>query len=126
MRRRELLTLLIGAAAWPNAARAQSNGRIPVIGFLGPAAVKTGPFTVFQSGLSELGYVEGKNVEIKFRFWVVDGQEDEMEALARELVDLKVDVIVTSGDEDLCRAQSDENRPDRRRRDGRHRSGRSR
>ena len=99
MRRREVVSLLISAAAWPFAASAQPNGRIPVIGYLGPAADKTGGFAAFRTGLSDLGYVLGKNVEIESRFWVVDGQEDEMEELARELVDLKVDVIVTSGDE---------------------------
>jgi putative ABC transport system substrate-binding protein len=99
MRRREVVSLLIGAAAaWPLAARAQSNGRIPVIGFLGPAALKT-RFAAFRAGLSDLGYVEGKNVKIESRFWVGDGHEHEMEELARELVALKVDVIVTSGDE---------------------------
>src|SRR5271163_4514879 len=50
-----------------------------------------------RRGPSSVGYVLGNNVEIESQFWVVDGQEDEMEELARELVDLKVDVIVTSG-----------------------------
>jgi putative ABC transport system substrate-binding protein len=83
----------------PFAARAQQ--RVARIGFLATAeglgfgAIRG--FGAIQRGLSDLGYEPGKDVEIESRFWST-GQEDEVEELARELVDLKVDVIVTIGD----------------------------
>ena len=68
MRRREFITLISGAAAWPLAARAQEP--VPVIGFLGSTA--PGPFAerlqAFRRGLAEIGFVEGRNVEIEFRW----------------------------------------------------------
>jgi putative tryptophan/tyrosine transport system substrate-binding protein len=95
MRRRDVLAFLGSAAvAWPLAARAEQ--RIARIGFLSPAYLdRDVAFAAFRAGLGDLGYVEGRNVEIEPRFWVEP--EEEME-LARDLVDLKVDVIVTSVD----------------------------
>ena len=94
MRRREFIALLGGAAvAWPLAARAQQAGKMPRIGILnnGSAALysRTNPF--FE-GLRELGYKEGENLAIEFRF--ADWELNRLPDLAAELVALKVDVIV--------------------------------
>ena len=84
------------AAAWPFAAFAQQH--IARIGYLYPLPAedwdKVG-FAAFEAGLGELGYVVGKNIEIEFRF--ANGHEERMVELARELVDLKVDVLVSAG-----------------------------
>jgi putative ABC transport system substrate-binding protein len=97
MRRRDLLVLLGGVAiAWPGAARAQQRA-MPVIGYLsafspGPNPLGRGP--VLQ-GLSETGYVEGKNLAIERRW--AETRYDRLPALAADLVGRKVDVIVTNG-----------------------------
>ena len=97
--RREFITLLGGAAvAWPIAARAQqpSRVRVPKIGYLSPVSASSGflAYEMFRQGLRELGYVDGTNIVIEYRF--ADGQFDRLPALAAELVQLKVDVIVTA------------------------------
>src|SRR5947208_14669134 len=69
MRRRNFLSVLGGAAAWPLVARAQQGGRLRRIGMLEtvPAAANAANFDAFRRGLRELGYVEGQNVTIEYR-----------------------------------------------------------
>src|SRR5262245_66486231 len=97
IRRREFVTLLGGAAAaWPFAARAQQVGKVPRIGYLSPGSASPGPLAChdeFQRGLHDLGYVEGRNIVIEYRF--ADGKFDRLGVLAAELVQLNVDVIVS-------------------------------
>jgi putative tryptophan/tyrosine transport system substrate-binding protein len=99
MRRREIVSLLIAAAAWPFAARAQPNGRIPVIGYLYPVSEaddrQMGCAAAFREGLRDLGYVEGENLRIEARY--ADRQFDQLKPLVAELVGLNVELIVTAG-----------------------------
>jgi putative tryptophan/tyrosine transport system substrate-binding protein len=95
MRRREFIAGLGGAAAWPLVARAQQSGRVRQIGILGPGdETGSGYWPLFVRGLEELGWVSGRNLQIEFRF--AEGNVDRMRVLARELSDLRPDVIVVS------------------------------
>jgi ABC-type uncharacterized transport system substrate-binding protein len=96
MRRRELITLLGGAAAaWPFVARAQQAGKVPTIGFLGAATPSVAGQWVkaFVGRLRELGWIEGRTVAIEYRW--ADGRSERYDEIASEFVALKVDVIVT-------------------------------
>ncbi|MFZ0056068.1 MAG: ABC transporter substrate binding protein, partial [Pseudolabrys sp.] len=98
MRRRELISLLGGAAAWPLAARAQQpSAKVFRIGFLGPATADNLPKRpeAFRAGLRDLGYQEGRDFVIEYRW--ADGNYDRLPALFADLVRLKADVIVTHG-----------------------------
>jgi putative tryptophan/tyrosine transport system substrate-binding protein len=102
LKRREFITLLGGAAAWPVAARAQAP--MPVIGYLsGRSPVTDVPMlSAFRQGLSDTGYVEGRNVAIEFRW--AEGRYDRLPELVHDLVRRKVAVIVTSGGESTAQA----------------------
>ena len=95
MRRRDFIILLGPMGGWASAVRAQQKA-MPVIGFLGSAS-PGGPsaplVAAFLQGLSEIGYVEGQNVTIEWRW--AEGHYDRLPALAADLVGHRVDVIVT-------------------------------
>ena len=98
--RRELLAALGGAAvAWPLAARAQQPGKLPTIGFLGTItpAVQIRWTAAFVQRLRELGWIEGRNIAIEYRW--AEGSSERAAEIVAEFVGQKVDVIVTGGTE---------------------------
>src|SRR6516165_7238983 len=94
MRRRTFIAGLGGAAAWPPTARAQPS-TMQTIGYLGPTSLEAvaGRLRAFREGLKEIGYIDGENVAIGYRF--AEGQNDQLPAMAIELVRRQVSVIVT-------------------------------
>jgi len=98
-RRRDFITLLGGAAAWPLAARAQPDGRVPLLGWLDAYDNSDTGFqsirTALREALAKLGWIEGRNLKVEGRFGVTDANR--LRAAAVELVSLAPDVIVAGG-----------------------------
>jgi putative tryptophan/tyrosine transport system substrate-binding protein len=93
MRRRDFITLVGGAAAgWPVVSRAQQP-KGPVIGYLNSISNNAGELAAFRQGLADLGFIEGQNVTVLYRY--ADGQYERLPALAADLVAQQVAVIVT-------------------------------
>jgi putative ABC transport system substrate-binding protein len=97
MKRREFITLVGGAVAWPLVARAQQPAKLPTIGFLGASTplVESQRVAAFVQQLHELGWNEGRDVKIEYRW--AEGRSERLAEIAAEFVRLKVDVIVTYG-----------------------------
>jgi putative tryptophan/tyrosine transport system substrate-binding protein len=97
LKRREFITLLGGAAAWPLAARAQQTGKLPTIGYMGAATPATqGQWAAaFAQRLRELGWIEGRTVAVEYRW--AEGRTERAAEIAAEFVQRRVDVIFTSG-----------------------------
>jgi putative ABC transport system substrate-binding protein len=96
MNRRNILSLLGGVAAWPVAARAQQPA-VPLIGYLSGQSPEmwASRLQAFRQGLAEIGYVEGRNVAIEYRW--AEGKNERLPALAADLVRRQVSAIVTAG-----------------------------
>jgi ABC-type uncharacterized transport system substrate-binding protein len=98
MRRRQLITLLGGAAAaWPLAARAQQAGKLPTIGYLGSSTLLTDSprDAAFLKRLRDLGWIEGRTIAIEYRWG--ENRTERYAEIAAEFVRLKIDIIVTFG-----------------------------
>ena len=113
MKRREFITLLGGAVAWPLIARAQQTGKVPIIGFLGEgtAAGQREWVAAFVQRLRELGWTEGRNVAIEYRW--AEGRNERFAELVAELVTLKVDIIVAQVPGSHCGEAGDIRNSDR-------------
>jgi putative ABC transport system substrate-binding protein len=93
---RLLVCLALGVLLVPLLTKAQSPAKVPRIGILTPAAEASTPlWEAFRHGLRDLGYVEGQNIVLEYRF--AAGQNERLPALAAELVRLKVDLLVADG-----------------------------
>jgi putative ABC transport system substrate-binding protein len=106
MRRRDFITFVGGAAAWPIAAGAQQPAKLPTIGVLGAATPATWSLFIaaFVRRLRELGWIEGRTIAIEYRW--AEGRGERFTEIAAEFVRLKVDVIVTAGGAVLAAKQA--------------------
>ena len=97
MRRREFMTLLGGAAAWPLTARAQQQATLPVVGMLRSSRAEgfANLMEALRAGLSQSGYDVGRNVAIEYRW--ADEQPDRLPALVAELIQQGATVILDKG-----------------------------
>src|SRR5262245_42885021 len=105
VKRREFITLLGGAAAWPLAAHAQQVPKLPTIGFLGAATAsfERASTDSFVQRLRELGWIENRTVAIEYRW--AEGRDERFAQIAAEFVRLKVDVILTYGTPSILAAK---------------------
>src|SRR6266852_5500476 len=96
MKRREFITLLGGAAVWPLSARAQQP-RMTVIGYLGVSSPDLSPrqLAAFHQGLREVGFIEGQNIAVEYRW--AEGQYERLPMLADDLARRQVAVIIAPG-----------------------------
>lgn len=106
MRRREFILLTGSAALCSFSAHAQQAGKVPRIGYLGVTSASDRPalLDAFRQGLRELGWIEGQNIVIDYRF--AEGRLDRLPDLAAELVRLKVDVVVSLGTQGVTAAKN--------------------
>src|SRR5215471_6673142 len=106
MKRREFITLLGGATAWPLMARAQQQLVRPLIGVLSPLSAASAARNIagFRSGLRDLGYLEGRNATLEIRYG--DGAPERLAPLAQELVALKPDVLMAGARSGALAAQT--------------------
>src|SRR5947209_8118877 len=97
MKRRDFISLLGGAAAWPVAARGQPAGKRPIVGFLGQSTPlgESERAAAFAQRLRDLGWIEGSTIAIEYRW--ADGLSERLAEIAAEFARLKVDVVVTGG-----------------------------
>src|SRR5450631_3894735 len=97
MKRRECTALLGGAVSWPLMVRAQQAGKVSTIGFItaGSSGQGTPALPAFLEALRKVGWIEGKNVTIEYRY--AQNHSDQLQDMAAELVRLNVDVIVAAG-----------------------------
>jgi putative ABC transport system substrate-binding protein len=102
LRRRDFITLLGGTATWPLAARAQQAAKVPRMGYLAAGSPPASP--AFWQGMRDLGYVEGHNILVEYRW--AQGKPERLPDLAAELIRLKVEVIFAFGTQAALAAQS--------------------
>src|SRR5512137_393564 len=93
----------LGVAATAHPAEAPRVGKVPRIGFLSPGSTAASPNDAFRQGLRELGYVEGQNLIVEYRWG--DGDAARLPALAAELVRLRVEVLVASSNPAILAAR---------------------
>jgi putative ABC transport system substrate-binding protein len=106
MRRREFITLISGAAAWPVVARAQRPEQIRRIGVLTQGSIvshPTPPFRALLDALQQAGWDEGRNLKVEWRF--SEGSAEVLPRLANELVELRVELIITAPTEPTLAAK---------------------
>ena len=105
MRRREFITLIGGAVAWPLAARAQQPSKLPNIAFLGQSTpvIESRRLAAFLQRSRELGWIEGRTIAIEYAWG--QGSSERFAEIAADFVRLKVDVIVTSGTANVIAAK---------------------